>query len=53
MLAIRRYHRADHDEVWNLHILGLQLVGAYADNGPWDNDLHANAGIMCPYNRKT
>jgi hypothetical protein len=28
--------------------LGLQLVGAYADNGPWDNDLHANAGIMCP-----
>src|SRR2546428_905311 len=41
MLDIRRYHSADHDEVWNLHVLGLQLVGAYLGNGPWDNDLHA------------
>jgi ribosomal protein S18 acetylase RimI-like enzyme len=41
MLEIRQYHSADHDEVWNLHVLGLQLVGAYLGNGPWDNDLHA------------
>jgi len=41
MLEIRQYHMADHDEVWNLHVLVLQLVGAYLGNGPWDNDLHA------------
>jgi ribosomal protein S18 acetylase RimI-like enzyme len=40
MLEIRRYHPSDHDDVWNLHVLGLQHVGAYLGNGPWDNDLH-------------
>ncbi|GAC1636223.1 MAG: hypothetical protein NVS4B11_38670 [Ktedonobacteraceae bacterium] len=40
MLTIRKYTAADHDEVWQLHILGLQSVGAYAGNGPWDDDLH-------------
>ena len=28
------------DLVWNLHVLGLQKVGAYLGDGPWDNDLH-------------
>ena len=40
MLVIRRYQSSDHDDVWNLHILGLQNVGAYLGNGPWYNDLH-------------
>jgi ribosomal protein S18 acetylase RimI-like enzyme len=40
MLEIRRYESSDHDDVWNLHVLGLQHVGAYLGNGPWDNDLH-------------
>ncbi len=40
MLEIRRYSNADHNDVWNLHILGLQRVGAYLGNGPWDDDLH-------------
>lgn len=40
MLEIRRYIDTDHDDVWDLHILGLQTVGAYLGNGPWDNDLH-------------
>lgn len=40
MLEIRRYRASDYDEVWKLHILGLQHVGAYLGDGPWDNDLH-------------
>ncbi len=39
MLEIRRYQAGDYDEVWDLHILGLQRVGAYLGDGPWDNDL--------------
>ena len=46
VLEIRRYTDADHDDVWNLHILGLQQVGAYLGNGPWDDDLH---NIECVY----
>ncbi len=41
MLEIRRYESSDYDVVWNLHVSGLQNVGAYLGNGPWDNDLHA------------
>ena len=40
MLEIRRYIDTDHDDVWDLHILGLQTVGAYLGSGPWDDDLH-------------
>jgi ribosomal protein S18 acetylase RimI-like enzyme len=40
MLEIRRYESSDYDDVWNLHVSGLQNVGAYLGNGPWDNDLH-------------
>ena len=40
MLEIRRYQSSDYDVVWNLHVSGLQNVGAYLGNGPWDNDLH-------------
>jgi ribosomal protein S18 acetylase RimI-like enzyme len=40
MLVIRRYESSDYDEVWNLHVLCLQHVGAYTGHGPWDNDLH-------------
>jgi ribosomal protein S18 acetylase RimI-like enzyme len=39
MLEIRSYYPSDHDDVWNLHVLGLQHVGAYVGHGPWDNDL--------------
>ncbi len=40
MLTLRRYQQADHDAVWQLHVLGLQSVGAYAGHGQWDDDLH-------------
>jgi len=40
MLEIRRYESSDYDEVWNQHVSGLQNVGAYLGNGPWDNDLY-------------
>ena len=40
MLEIRRYQSSDYDDVWDLHVLGLQTVGAYLGNGPWYNDLH-------------
>jgi ribosomal protein S18 acetylase RimI-like enzyme len=40
MLEIRRYESSDYDDVWNLHVSGLQNVGAYLGNGPWDNDLY-------------
>jgi GNAT superfamily N-acetyltransferase len=40
MLLIRRYQEADHDTVWQLHKLALLESGAYAESGPWDNDLH-------------
>ena len=40
MLEIRRYVSSDYEDVWNLHVLGLQKVGAYLGDGPWDNDLH-------------
>ena len=39
-LEARQYREADHDEVWALHVLGLQQAGAYAGDGPWDDDLH-------------
>lgn len=37
---IRQYRTIDHDEVWELHKLALQEAGAFAGNGPWENDLH-------------
>jgi GNAT superfamily N-acetyltransferase len=40
MLTIRRYQEQDHDEVWHLHRLALLASGAYAESGPWDDDLH-------------
>lgn len=39
MLEIRRYQPADYDEVWKLHVLALQEVGAYLGEGPWDKDM--------------
>jgi len=41
MLEIRCYQNTDYHHVWNLHIVGLQQVNAYAGDGPWDNDLHS------------
>ena len=40
MLTIRRYRAADHDQVWDLHNLALNDVGAHAGSGEWDDDLH-------------
>ena len=39
-LEVRRYRDTDHDEVWTLHVLGLQQAGVYAGDAPWDDDLH-------------
>lgn len=39
MLKIRRYRASDHNEVWNLHNLALDQVGANAGSGAQDNDL--------------
>jgi ribosomal protein S18 acetylase RimI-like enzyme len=40
-MKIRRYHSADYDAVWGLHISGLQQLDARLGDGPWDDDLHA------------
>ena len=45
MLEIRRYQFSDHDDIWDLHIVGLQSTGAYLGNGPWDNDLRNIEGV--------
>ena len=45
MLEIRRYEAADHDAVWELHNLALNLVGAHGGNGAWDDDLHHVAQV--------
>ena len=39
MIKIRPYKESDFDEVWALHNLALQEVGAHVGNGPWDDDL--------------
>jgi hypothetical protein len=39
-MKLRRYQRADHNEVWMLHKTALQEAGAYLGSGPWDDDLH-------------
>ena len=39
MMRIRPYKVSDFDEVWALHNLALQDVGAHVGNGPWDDDL--------------
>ena len=39
MMQIRPYQKSDFDEVWALHNLALQDVGAHVGNGPWDDDL--------------
>jgi len=39
-LDVRRYRASDHDEVWTLHNLALEAVGAHAGHGPFDDDLH-------------
>jgi ribosomal protein S18 acetylase RimI-like enzyme len=38
-LQIRRYQRADHAQVLQLHKVALEAVDAYAAPGPWDDDL--------------
>jgi ribosomal protein S18 acetylase RimI-like enzyme len=40
MLLIRRYQASDQTDIWNLHVLGLHVVGVYITNSPWDEDLH-------------
>jgi len=44
-MKIRRYRDPDHDDVWALHNLALEDIGAHAGNGPWDDDLHHIAEI--------
>ena len=40
MIEIRQYQAGDHDVVWELHNVALELLDAHAGNGPWDDDLH-------------
>lgn len=40
MIEIRQYQAEDHDVVWALHNLALELIDAHAGTGPWDDDLH-------------
>jgi len=39
MLRIRRYIAEDRQAVWDLHVEALRALGAYAGDGPWNNDL--------------
>ncbi len=39
-MILRHYQPADDDEVWFLHKLALDGVGANAGDGPWNDDLH-------------
>jgi ribosomal protein S18 acetylase RimI-like enzyme len=39
VLEIRRYQEHDHAAVWELHVVAMQVVGAYWGDGPWDDDL--------------
>lgn len=40
-MLIRQYRPEDHDVVWNLHHIALELIQAHAKNvGAWDDDLH-------------
>jgi ribosomal protein S18 acetylase RimI-like enzyme len=41
VLELRRFEEADAAEVWELHNLALNEVGAHAGNGPWDEDLRS------------
>jgi GNAT superfamily N-acetyltransferase len=40
MLVIRRYENSDQEAVLHLHRLALSQVGAYAGEGPWNDDLN-------------
>jgi GNAT superfamily N-acetyltransferase len=40
-MHIRRYQAADREAVWNLHVIGLEQVGAYREEAHWYDDLHA------------
>ena len=40
-LSFRRYEPRDFDQVWRLHKVALEDVGADAGEGPWDDDLKA------------
>lgn len=39
-MEIRRYQPTDLAAVWALHVIALEHAGAYAEHGPWDDDLH-------------
>jgi len=40
MLVLKRYQSSDQEKVLQLHELALSQVGAYAGDGPWNDDLH-------------
>ena len=40
MLQFRQYQSSDAEAVRELHILGLEQMGAYFGEGPWDADLN-------------
>ncbi len=43
-LKIRRYRKSDNNDVWKLHILGLEQFKAYL-GGKWDKDLDNIEGV--------
>ena len=38
-LKLRRYRESDREAVQELHVLGLQQMGAALEPGPWDDDV--------------
>jgi GNAT superfamily N-acetyltransferase len=41
MFTLRQYTPADQEAVEHLHVLAIQLIGAYLGRGPWDDDIYA------------
>ena len=51
MLDIRRYHSADHDEVWNLHldtsVVQVAAQKLYMKNGFKETGREIHRGLEC------
>lgn len=39
MLTIRRYQQSDHDDVWNLYLMGQHDLTAYIEDETWHLDM--------------
>lgn len=41
MLTIRRYQQADHDDVWNLYVMGQHDLTTYIEDETWHGDMRS------------